>query len=137
MRNRRLAHIETIDHIARANRLILRGNQPVDIEPGRVRERLKHRDQLLVIGAWLTGLAHPQYAKVTLFWIFACLLITIGRVGARVLCRRRLPLGVRVREGGDTVRVRPPPGPATAPNGHTPARGPRTHRSKPTSGKDE
>ena len=39
-------------------------------------------------GAWLTGLAEPQFPKVFLFWTSAVVLVVLGRALARPQCRR-------------------------------------------------
>src|SRR3954447_1048757 len=40
-------------------------------------------------GAWLTGLAQPKFPKLFAFWALALLLVVVGRLLARQLCRRR------------------------------------------------
>ena len=42
------------------------------------------------VSAWLTGLAHPQPSKLVLFWLFAIVLISLGRGAARAIARRRI-----------------------------------------------
>jgi exopolysaccharide biosynthesis polyprenyl glycosylphosphotransferase len=44
---------------------------------------------LLFVGAWVTGLAMPSFAKVMAFWALAIILISLGRASARAFCRRR------------------------------------------------
>jgi exopolysaccharide biosynthesis polyprenyl glycosylphosphotransferase len=51
---------------------------------------------LVTIGAWLlylgvhiTGLAHPELAKVGIFWALALIFVTAGRGAARTYCRRQ------------------------------------------------
>jgi exopolysaccharide biosynthesis polyprenyl glycosylphosphotransferase len=50
---------------------------------------------VLTLGVWIlyavaltTGLADPELPKALLFWVLAVALVTGGRAGARVLCRR-------------------------------------------------
>ena len=45
---------------------------------------------VLVVAAWLTGLAHPDITKLALFWALAIALITFGRATARTFCRTRI-----------------------------------------------
>jgi exopolysaccharide biosynthesis polyprenyl glycosylphosphotransferase len=45
---------------------------------------------LLLAGVWATHLASPAFTKVVTFWALAVPLVTLSRVGARALCRRRL-----------------------------------------------
>jgi exopolysaccharide biosynthesis polyprenyl glycosylphosphotransferase len=45
---------------------------------------------VLVVTAWLTGLARPDIVKLALFWAFAIALITLGRAAARTFCRTRI-----------------------------------------------
>ena len=45
---------------------------------------------LFIAGAWLTGLAEPNFAKLITFWAAAIVLVTTGRGIARVLSRRSL-----------------------------------------------
>src|SRR5829696_2971650 len=45
---------------------------------------------VLVVAAWLTGLARPDIIKLALFWAFAIALVTLGRVVARTFCRSRV-----------------------------------------------
>jgi exopolysaccharide biosynthesis polyprenyl glycosylphosphotransferase len=44
---------------------------------------------LLFVGAWVTALAMPSFAKVMTFWALAIVLISLGRASARAFCRRR------------------------------------------------
>jgi exopolysaccharide biosynthesis polyprenyl glycosylphosphotransferase len=44
---------------------------------------------LLVAVAYVTGSAHPSFEKVVIFWVLAIPSITLLRVAARALCRRR------------------------------------------------
>lgn len=43
---------------------------------------------LFFAGAWATGAADPQIAKVAVFWLGAVTLVSLARVGARAACRR-------------------------------------------------
>jgi exopolysaccharide biosynthesis polyprenyl glycosylphosphotransferase len=45
---------------------------------------------LFVVGAWATGAASPSVPKLVLFWALAITFVTLARVGARALSRRRL-----------------------------------------------
>ena len=45
---------------------------------------------VLVLAAWLTGLARPDIIKLALFWAFAIAFITLGRATARTFCRSRI-----------------------------------------------
>jgi exopolysaccharide biosynthesis polyprenyl glycosylphosphotransferase len=52
---------------------------------------------LVTVGAWgffvaatLTGVASPQLARMTLFWLLAVILVTGARAGARAFCRRQV-----------------------------------------------
>jgi exopolysaccharide biosynthesis polyprenyl glycosylphosphotransferase len=45
---------------------------------------------LLLAGVWATHLAAPALTKLLTFWALAVPLVTLTRVGARALCRRRL-----------------------------------------------
>ena len=45
---------------------------------------------LFVAGAWLTGLADPNFAKLITFWAAAIVLVTSGRAAARLICKRSL-----------------------------------------------
>jgi exopolysaccharide biosynthesis polyprenyl glycosylphosphotransferase len=45
---------------------------------------------IVFAGAWLTGLADPNIAKLVTFWALAVGLITLGRVAARAFCRTRI-----------------------------------------------
>jgi exopolysaccharide biosynthesis polyprenyl glycosylphosphotransferase len=45
---------------------------------------------LLLAGVWATHLASPAFTKVVTFWALAVPLVTLSRVGARAICRRRL-----------------------------------------------
>src|SRR5262249_39988990 len=43
-----------------------------------------------VLGAsWLTGIAHPQFNKIFVFWLMAIAFVSLGRAGARTVCRRQ------------------------------------------------
>jgi len=69
---------------------------------------------VLTLGVWIlyalaltTGLADPELPKALLFWALAVALVTSGRAGARVLCRRHpayiqntLILGADAMAGG-------------------------------------
>jgi exopolysaccharide biosynthesis polyprenyl glycosylphosphotransferase len=53
--------------------------------------------QLLTVGSWLfmlaavvTGWAHPDLLKLSIFWAVALASLSLGRVAARSFCRRRL-----------------------------------------------
>jgi|tagenome__1003787_1003787.scaffolds.fasta_scaffold20925909_2 exopolysaccharide biosynthesis polyprenyl glycosylphosphotransferase len=39
--------------------------------------------------SWVTGLASPQFAKIFVFWLCAIAFVSVGRAGARTVCRRR------------------------------------------------
>jgi exopolysaccharide biosynthesis polyprenyl glycosylphosphotransferase len=45
---------------------------------------------VLVVAAWLTGLARPDIIKIALFWALAIALVTLGRATARTFCRSRI-----------------------------------------------
>jgi exopolysaccharide biosynthesis polyprenyl glycosylphosphotransferase len=45
---------------------------------------------LVFLGAWTTGLAKPQPAKLIAFWCLAVILVTGGRAAARGSCRRSI-----------------------------------------------
>ncbi len=45
---------------------------------------------LFLVGVWISGLADPEPGRLALFWALAIALVTLGRVGARAFCRRRL-----------------------------------------------
>lgn len=45
---------------------------------------------VLFVGSWLTGIAHPEFFKVTVFWALAIAMVGFGRALARAFCRRRL-----------------------------------------------
>jgi exopolysaccharide biosynthesis polyprenyl glycosylphosphotransferase len=40
-------------------------------------------------GTWVTGLAGPTFVKLLTFWVAAVVLVSVGRVAARAICRRR------------------------------------------------
>jgi FlaA1/EpsC-like NDP-sugar epimerase len=44
---------------------------------------------LLFLGARVTGLADPEFAKVATFWAASLVLMTAGRAAARAYCRRQ------------------------------------------------
>src|SRR4051812_46272971 len=43
----------------------------------------------VLIASWLTGVASPQFGKIFLFWLTAIGLVSVGRAGARTVCRRQ------------------------------------------------
>jgi exopolysaccharide biosynthesis polyprenyl glycosylphosphotransferase len=52
---------------------------------------------LVTVGVWLfyavaslTGIAHPELAKMVAFWAFAIAAVTLARIGARTACRRSI-----------------------------------------------
>jgi exopolysaccharide biosynthesis polyprenyl glycosylphosphotransferase len=45
---------------------------------------------LLIVVAWITGLARPDILKIALFWALAIALVTFGRATARTFCRSRI-----------------------------------------------
>jgi len=44
---------------------------------------------LFFLGAWVTGLAEPDFAKLATFWVLAIVLVALGRASARAFSRRR------------------------------------------------
>jgi exopolysaccharide biosynthesis polyprenyl glycosylphosphotransferase len=42
---------------------------------------------IFIAGAWLTGLVSPQMTKLMTFWALGIVLVTVGRVAARAVCR--------------------------------------------------
>ena len=42
------------------------------------------------VGAWLTGVAHPQPLKLVVFWSAAIVFVSLGRAAARAFARRRV-----------------------------------------------
>jgi exopolysaccharide biosynthesis polyprenyl glycosylphosphotransferase len=45
---------------------------------------------LFFAASWLTGLAAPDFPKLLTFWTLALVFVTLGRAGARAVCRGRL-----------------------------------------------
>jgi exopolysaccharide biosynthesis polyprenyl glycosylphosphotransferase len=45
---------------------------------------------LLIVVAWISGLARPDILKIALFWALAIALVTLGRATARTFCRSRI-----------------------------------------------
>jgi exopolysaccharide biosynthesis polyprenyl glycosylphosphotransferase len=45
---------------------------------------------VLIVVAWITGLARPDIVKIALFWALAIAFITLGRATARTFCRTRI-----------------------------------------------
>jgi exopolysaccharide biosynthesis polyprenyl glycosylphosphotransferase len=45
---------------------------------------------LFLVVTWVTHLAHPDVMKLALFWAIAVPCVTLGRVFARIYCRRRV-----------------------------------------------
>ena len=44
---------------------------------------------IFIAGAWLTGLVHPDMAKLMTFWTLAIVLVPVGRAGVRAISRQR------------------------------------------------
>ena len=59
---------------------------------------------------WLTGVAHPDVAKLLLFWAFASLCVPLARAVARAYARTRRELRSRTRSSSaPATSVRPSP----------------------------
>ncbi len=42
-----------------------------------------------LIASWVTGAASPQFGKIFAFWLIGIALVSLGRAGARTVCRRQ------------------------------------------------
>jgi exopolysaccharide biosynthesis polyprenyl glycosylphosphotransferase len=43
----------------------------------------------VLVASWLTGVASPQVGKIAAFWLLGISLVSLGRAGARTVCRRQ------------------------------------------------